>query len=226
MDVKWFFLALWRRWWLVLLPPLIVGGVVAYQWLTAPPATQTVYTTVVRFSASQAPDALPNREGDFQDVWLSSELAVKALTSWVQTGSFREQVAARVQARGLDTDLSGLSVAADHERSVGQLFLSWPDADELETIASAALAALQEDSQIYFPQFGREPAQVTILDDVTVTAAPPAIVDRAEPLVQVTLAVLVGLGLAILAEYTDPTLRTQDEVRRAGLEVLVSVPRE
>ena len=226
MGLEWFMKAVIRYWWLVLLPLLAVGALTAYQAMTATPTAPVQYTTVVRFSATQSQQALPTRDGDFQDVWLSSELAVKALTSWAQTSSFRQEIAERLSQQSFASDLNTLSIAVDQERSIGQLFLTWNEPEELEQIATAALDVLQEDSQIYFPQFGAEPAQVTVLDDIVVTPVPPPIVDSAEPLVRLFLAFLVGVGLAVLAQYTDPALRTKDEVRRVGLEVLVSVPRE
>lgn len=224
-ELRWFLAAMLRRWLLWLLPVVIVGGWVGYGLLTrTPPASG--FSTVVRFSAAQSIEAIPNRDGDFQDVWLSSELTVKALTSWAQTTSFKREVARRVADAGIVFEPAALPVAADHERSVGQLFLSWNNAAELEVIAQAALDVLREDSASYFPQFGDEPAQVTILDDIQINAAPPPIVDRFEPIVRLMLAVLAGVGLVVLVEYFDPTLRTQEELQRQGIAVLVSIPRE
>jgi capsular polysaccharide biosynthesis protein len=225
-EIRWFFRTLLRRWYLVLIPVVVVGGYVFYTLLTTPPAQSSGFTTVIRFSAAQSIDALPDREGDFQDVWLSSELTVKALTSWAQTTSFKSEVAARAAESGVTFEPNALATAADHERSVGQLFISWNNASELEIIAAAALDVLREDSQTYFPQFGDQPAQVTVLDDIRVNPNPPPIVDRFEPLVQVALAVLVGVGLAFLAEYMDPTVRYRDELERSGFEVIASIPRE
>ncbi len=224
-EVRWFFRTLLRRWYLVLVPTVIAAAYVGYSVVSAPPVA-TSFQTVIRFSAAQSIDALPDREGDFQDVWLSSELTVKALTSWAQTTSFKREVAARAATAGVAFEPTALSTAADHERSVGQLFISWGDAAELEVIAAAALDVLREDSQRYFPQFGDEPAQVTVLDDVRVVSTAPPIVDQFEPLVQVVLAVLAGLALAFAAEYFDPTLRDPDALERTGFQVIVSIPRE
>ncbi len=215
-----------RRWYLILIPVVIVGAYVGYQVATTPPTVGAGYTTVVRFSAAQNFDAIPNRDGDFQDIWLSSELTVNTLTEWILTSSFKREVAARSAGYGITIDAAALQTASDQERSVGQMFLSWPDAAELEIIAQAALDVLREDSQRYFSQLGDEPAQVTVLDDIVVVPAPPPIVDRFEPLVQLGLAVIVGLGLATLAEYADPTLRNLDDIEQTGLQVLVSVPRD
>ncbi|MEL7234955.1 MAG: hypothetical protein AAGK74_10685, partial [Chloroflexota bacterium] len=161
-----------------------------------------------------------------QHLSLTSEQTVRALTEWILTTSFKREVSIRASEQGVEFAPEALPTAADHVRSVGQMFISWPDADELEIIAQAALDVLREDSQTYFPQFGDEPAQVTVLDDIRITPAPPPIVDRFEAVVRVGLGMLVGLALAVLAEWFDPTLRTRDEIEQTGIVVLASVPRE
>lgn len=225
-EVKFIINILLRRWYWLLTPIGIVGLWVGYSLLTAPPAVSGGYTTVVRFSAAQSIDAIPNRDGDYQDVWLSSELTVKALTSWAMTTSFKREVAARVAAEGVTFAPEALPVAVDQQRSIGQLFISWPDADELTLIAEAALVVLREDSATYFPQFGDAPAQVTVLDDIRVQPAPPPIVDRFEPLVQMVLAAVLGLFFVTAVSFLDPALYERYELEQLGLDVIVSVPRE
>jgi hypothetical protein len=225
-ELRWFIRAMLRQWVLLLTPIVIVGGVVGYGLVTSPPAMSSGFTTVIRYSAAQSPDAIPNRDGDYQDVWLSSELTVRALSEWILTTSFKREVAIRTAEQGVEFAPETLPTAADHVRSVGQMFISWNDAAELEIIAQAALDVLREDSQRYFPQFGDQPAQVTVLDDIQITPAPPPIVDRFDSIVRVGLGVIAGLGLAVLAEWFDPTLHTRDEIEQTGLVVLASVPRE
>jgi capsular polysaccharide biosynthesis protein len=108
---------------------------------------------------------------------------------------------------------------------VGQLFVSWHDADELAVIVDAAIEVLTTRSQDYFPQLNGLPAQVRILDDPRITPVPPPLVDRFAPYIRLGLALLVGIGLAFLADYLDPTLRNREEVEALGLLVIASIPR-
>ena len=85
---------------------------------------------------AQQPNAQPPRDGDYQDIWLASELTVNALTAWVQTASFRQEVAAQLPP---EVNITALGIAADNERSVGQLELRHPDSDHLAVIAAVAL---------------------------------------------------------------------------------------
>ncbi|GAB4525368.1 MAG: hypothetical protein OHK0046_41140 [Anaerolineae bacterium] len=215
-----------RRWYLILIPAVIAAVFTVPDLLADSPATNGGFTTVVRYTAAQELDAIPNRDGDYQDVWLASELTVNAFTEWVRTTRFTQEVAAEAAALGLEMDANQLVTAADNERSIGQLYLSWPGTEEeLRTITEAALVVLRERNQAYFPQLGDVPADVVVLDEPRISAAPPSLPNRFRPLIQLALAVLGGVGLAFLVEYLDPTLRTSDELERAGLPIVARIPR-
>lgn len=216
-----------RRWWLALLPAIVAGVLTLPSLLSGGAAVSGGFTTAIRYSAAQELGVLPvERDGDYQDIWLASELTVNALTGWVTTSSFRGEVALRLAEDGLNIDPFALNIAADNERSIGVIYLSWMDAAQLEQIASAAIEVLQMRNQVYFRQLGDVPADVTILDAPQIAAAPPPIVDRLGPVIRISLGVLVGLGLAFLAEYFDTTLRRRDEIEALGYTVIISIPRE
>lgn len=221
MELMLIIQVLLRRWWLVVIPVVIVLAVVVPDLLRGGAAGG--YSVAIRYSAAQALEAIPGRDGDYQDVWLASELTVNALTDWVRSTSFIDEIVQRANA---SFDRAQLGVAADNRRSVGQLFLSYPDAAALETIAQTALTVLQTRAQAYFPQLGGQPAQVTVLDPVQVTPAPPPAADRLAPVIRLGLALLAGVGLAFLAEYLDPFVRRREQVEALDLPVIASIPRE
>jgi hypothetical protein len=214
-----------RWWWLALIPVVITGALALPALLNRAPAASGGFTTTFRYSAAQQLEAIPNRDGDYQDVWLASELTVNALTDWVRTSSFAASVADTAAGRGAEIDPALLGVAADNERSVGQLFLSYPDAAALETIAAAAIEVLQTRNSEVFPQLGGEPAAVTILDTPQVAPAPPSLANRFEPLIRVALGALAGVALAFLAHYLDPILRRREDVEALGLPIIASIPK-
>jgi hypothetical protein len=181
---------LFRYWWLILIPPLI-AAVITVPDLLNQTASGAGFAAVVHYSAAQQPAAQPPRDGDYQDIWLASELTVNALTAWVQTASFRQEVAAQLPP---DVNMAALSIAADNERSVGQLELRHPDADQLALIAAAALDVLQTRNQVYFPQVGSAPAAVTLLDEPVIVPMPPSLPNRFAPLIRISLGLFVGMG--------------------------------
>jgi capsular polysaccharide biosynthesis protein len=214
-----------RRWYLALIPVVIVAVVVMPDILDEDPAVSGGFTTTVRYTAAQELDAIPNRDGDYQDVWLASELTVNAFTEWVRTSRFAQEVTGIVRDSGLEIDPDALSIAADNERSIGQIFINWGDEAELLTIAEAVITVLQTRSQAYFPQLGDVPAQVTLLDEPHTSPAPVSLPNRFAPFIKLTLAILAGVGLAFLVEYLDPTLRTREELQALGLPVIAGIPK-
>lgn len=226
MELKLVFDVLRRRWWLVLIPVLVVAVFVVPDFLTNRSAVSGGFTTTVRYSASQVLEAIPGRDGDFQDVWLASELAVNALTDWVRTTSFVDEIVRGAAAEGVEVNPVALGIAADNRRSVGQLTISYPDSAVLETVINTAIDVLETRSQDYFPQLGGQPAQVTVLDIPTVVSAPPSLPNRFAPFIRLGLGLFVGLVLAFLSEYLDPTVRRRQQVEEIGLPVIATLPRD
>ncbi len=221
MELSTFIAALLRRWWLVLVPVVVAGVFVVPELLRGLDNQSGGFTVTIRYSAAQTASNLPQRDGDFQDVWLASELTVNALTDWVRSSSFRDEI----QKRLPDTNLAGLGIAADNRRSIGQLTLTHLQQADLEAITAAAIAVLQDNAQDYFPQLGGQPAAVTILDTPTIVAAPPPLTNRFAPLLRLGVALLGGIGLAFAVEIMDPMVRRREQVEEAGLYLIGSIPR-
>ncbi|MCY3781208.1 MAG: hypothetical protein OXG78_12925 [Chloroflexi bacterium] len=212
-----------RRWWLILLPVLIAALITIPDLADSMRSSVGGFTAQVRYSAAQKLN-LPERDGDYTDIWQASEHTVDALTDWVRSASFR----AEIQAQFADEDmaLDSLQISADNVRNIGVIYFSHNDREALRALVDAALIVLSSHSQTYFPQLGGESAHVTILDPATVVAAPPALPSRLAPVIRLGIALLIGLTLAFVAEYVDQTIRHSDDLRRMGLTLVGSIPRE
>ena len=207
-----------RRWWLILLP--FVASIV----ISLPALLDDAprgYTLQIRYSAAQPPD-LQFNEDSFMDTWLASELVVNAFTDWVRSSRFRDELAAQL-SEAADA-LAGLGIGADNSRSVGVIYLSHPDQAALATIAEAVQLVLAGRNADYFPQLRGEAAQISILDVPWISSVAPSMSERARPLLQMLLGLLLGLGLALLAEHLDQRVHHQDDLRRMGLALLGSIP--
>ena len=226
MELKIIIRVLLRRWYLVAIPVVIIAVIVAPEIIDEGPAVSGGYNTTVRYTAAQVLDAIPNRDGDYQDVWLASELTVNAFTEWVRTSKFAEEVALALREDGLEVNPAALSISADNERSIGQIFVHWGNEEELVTIADAVIVVLQTRNQDYFPQLGDAPAQVTLLDTPRIAPASVSLPNRFAPFIKLALGVLVGVGLAFLVEYLDPTLRSREDLEALGLPVIAGIPKE
>lgn len=213
------------RWWWLIAIPTAIAAVFALPALLGGQATSGGFNASFRYTAMQSMDAIERTQGDYQDIWLSSELAINAFTDWVQGNRFKADVVALAEAQGVTINPDLFAIGADNQRSLGQVFMSYPQAAELAILQQAAIEVLQTRPQEYYAQLGGEPAAVSILDQSPVAAAPPALTDRFAPFLRIGLGLLAGIGLAVLAHYLDPFIRRRDDVEAIGLRVIASIPR-
>jgi capsular polysaccharide biosynthesis protein len=216
-----------RRWWLILLPSLAALAYAALSYVRTPPSGG--FTTAIRFTAAEPADTdTQGYEDSSYYPWLASEYVVNALTDWSKTTSFAQEVSAVLAAQDVEIPASALQgrIAADNERSVMVLYLSWHDPEELAAIASAASQVLETRSGAYFPQVSAGGLRVVPLDEPAIAPVPPPLSSRFDPIIRFGLGLAAGIALAFLFEYLDPTLRDRREVEAIGLHVLVEVPRE
>jgi capsular polysaccharide biosynthesis protein len=211
-----------RRWWLLLLPVVIVTLLVIPDFLGQGSAVSGGFNTAIRYSAAQEFN-LPERDGDYQDVWLASELTVNAFTDWVRSNSFRDELENSLQND--DIAFNQLGIAADNARSVGVIYLSHPDQAALEAIANAVMSVLATQNQSYFPQLGGDPAQVTILDEPVILPAPPPLTNRFAPLIRIVIGLILGVVMMFVAEYLDQTIHHPDDLKKLGIQSLGQIPR-
>ncbi|MCY4018858.1 MAG: hypothetical protein OXG39_05580 [Chloroflexi bacterium] len=213
---------LFRRWWLIAAPVALSVAFVIAGLIGQPAASAAGFSAQIRYSAAQEL-ILPQRDGDYQDVWLASELTVNAFTDWVRSGSFRAEIVAALADPAID--MARLGIAADNARSIGVIYLGHSNAESLQKIAEAAMAVLGSRNQTYFPQLGGQPAQVTILDQPIITPAPPPLTNRVAPILRLAIGLFIGLVLAYLAEYLDLRIHHKDDLQKLGLRVLGAIPR-
>lgn len=214
-----------RRWVLVLLPVLVAGVVVAPE-LLARPAGTTGYNVSIRYTAAQVLDAIPARDGDYQDVWLASELTVDAFTEWVRNSRFIEAVRAQLVISGHSYSTDGLGFGADNDKAVGRIDIGWSDEDQLAHIAAATVEVLKTQNGAIFPQLGGVNAQVELLDEPRITSSPPPIASRLGPVIKLLIALAGGIALAVLFEASDPFIRRRAQIEEMALGVLATVPRD
>ena len=214
-----------RRWWLIALPALVALAYAVWSYTQTP--TATGYSTVIRFTAAVPPENPEGYEDGALAPWTSSEYVVNALADWVRTSSYADEVAVVVSAEGesIPADAIRASIAADNERSIMTLFLSWSDAAQLEVLSEAATQVLSERAGEYFPQFGGSDVAVIALDDPVVTPQPPPISTQFDPVIRFVLGIVFGILLAAVVEYLDPTIRERRDLERLDLPILAEIPR-
>ena len=221
--------ALWqivkRRWWLIALPGIVALLYAAYGYVTSP--TGVGYSTSIKLTAAAPPGAeASNYEDTEYYPWLASEYVVNALTDWVRSATFAQEVSALLAEQEIDVPPGVVqsSIAADNTRSIMTLYVSGGDPDVVLAIAQAAPDALNRFATEYWPQFGDDGVEVVALDTPVVGTVPPPLSARFDPLIRLGLGLAAGVALAFLAEYLDPSLHSRREVEDMGISVLAEIP--
>jgi len=224
MEIRQIVRILLRRWWLVVIPAIVLGAVAV---ITYQPAPQT-YAATLRFAVGYTPD--PNSQSlydRFYPAWLASEYIAGGLSDWAKTGNFANAVANDLTGRGLDVPAAMVagSIVSDHQRSIVVLYFSGSDPVTLQAIAEAAARVLQTRNAAIFPQNGPNGASVTALDNPTVVPTPPPLRARLDLPVRLALALAAGIVLAFVAHYFDPMIRERRDVETLGWPILGEIPR-
>ncbi|MCB8976668.1 MAG: hypothetical protein H6657_04510 [Ardenticatenaceae bacterium] len=223
MELRAFWSIFRRRWLLVLIPPLVVAlfSAVTYQ---APPTPG--FNVGVNFIVAQPPAPaaeLADQERYYN--WLGSEYIVNGLTDWAVSGRFKTAVSNQLAQEGLEVPPSSFGVAAENVRSRLLLSIQHGDAATLAQIMDAAITVLSEQNADALPQLGGETAVLVQLDDPIVTPLSRSLSSLLDIPLRLAIGLAAGLGLALLVEYLDPTIRNRKEAEEMGFAILGEIPK-
>ena len=224
MELRRYWKIIKRRWLIIVIP---VAVVLLFTIATYRPAGPAGYNVGVNFLVSQTPgEATTNEDENRYYNWLTSEYIVNGLTDWAISGDFKTAVSEQLAKDGIDVAPFAFGVVADNVRSKLALSISYGDADTLAQIMDAAILVLTEQNADALPQLGGETAVVIQLDEPVVTPIPQGIRAQLDAPLRLILALVAGVGLALLVEYLDPTLRDRSEAERLGLTIIGEIPKK
>jgi capsular polysaccharide biosynthesis protein len=224
MELRYFWKILKRRWWLIIIPPIVASiiSLVMYN----PPAPAG-FNVGVNFIVSQEPAELSaNPDENRYYNWLTSEYIVNGLTDWVVGNEFKTAVSKQLAAQNIDVAPNTFNVVADNVRSKLQFSIQHGDADTLDQIMDAAIVVLTEQNAAALPQLGGDTAVIVLVDQPFVTPIGQSIRNQLDIPLRIALALIAGIGLALLVEYLDTTIRDREEVENLGLELLGEIPKK
>ncbi len=215
-----------RRWWLALLPALVVVAYTARTWNQPP----TIYQAYMNFTAGLPPeDKAETFTYDGYYAWLTSEYVANGLADVARRGQFAQAVSARLAEGGLNIPPGAVqgAIAADNAQSLLVIYVTWGDPDTIPPIADAITRELAENAGAYFPQLdGLSVPPVRRMDAPAPAALAPSLRSQITgPAMRVAMALAAGLALVFLLHYLDPTVRDRAELRDLGIEVQGEIPR-
>jgi len=97
---------------------------------------------------------------------------------------------------------------------------------DLLAVARGVVAELEANGGAWFARLGDDEVVLTIVDTPKVAVEPPSLRDRLELPLRVALALVVALGLAVLVQAADRSIRTESQaVACAAAPVMGRIPR-
>jgi capsular polysaccharide biosynthesis protein len=224
MELRSLWKPLRRRWWLVALPVVVVAAYVLFTY--RPPAP--MYQVVTRYAAGTTP-AVSSEDYDRYYPWLTSEYIANGLADVALTGAFADAVVERVGDSGFQPAPAAVqqAIVSDNAQSILVVYLTWPDTRQAAVLADAISAELGSNSASYFPQLeGVEPAVRRLDSPFVVQITAGLRTQLTGPLVKIVVALVLGVGLALLWHYLDPTVHEASDVEALDLRVVGEIPRK
>ncbi len=226
MELRAYWAILRSRWAAPVLLPLLVAVFSAAQlrpWQEPAPS----YAVTMRLLVG----VLPIEGADGYDpryyAWMTSEYLVDDFSEVLATEMFARAINARLTEVGLSIPanlIRGHANTGEQHRIISLTF-TWHNADELQAIADATVAELEENAESYFTQLGTADAGVHVLDSPAVFRQGQSARQRVELPLRIILALIAGIGIAFLREYLDDTVRRREQLEGIGLIVLAAVPK-
>jgi capsular polysaccharide biosynthesis protein len=218
MELRHYWRIVWRRWWLVaaLVGIVLVVSLVMYQ------EPEPVYVATMRFAIGiegSEPVNAASGEGR-SDAWLASEYLADDLSEVLKGGDF----AARI-SEGVGFPVPAGTIFASREHRIMTVDVTWRDGDEVQAIAEAVGAAVQDGGAGYFPQLVGVEAQAVLIDGPGIGQVGRSLTDKLDLPIRLFVAFVVGVGLTFLWDYLDDTIRDRAEVEALDVPVLGEIPR-
>jgi capsular polysaccharide biosynthesis protein len=218
MELRHYWRIVWRRWWLVvaLVGVVLVVSLIMYQ------EPEPVYTATMRFAIGiegSEPVNAASGEGR-SDAWLASEYLADDLSEVLQGGEFASRVSEEV---GFAVPAG--TIFASREHRIMTVTVTWRDRDQVQAIAEAVGAAVQDGGASYFPQLVGVEAQAVLIDGPGIGQVGRSLTDKLDLPIRLFVAFVAGVALTFLWDYLDDTVRDRTEVEALGVSILGEIPR-
>ncbi|MFN2226896.1 MAG: hypothetical protein ACK2UY_11320 [Anaerolineae bacterium] len=218
MELRQYWRILTRRWWLIVVLPLVVllVSLVTYQ------APATTYQAGMRFAIGiegAEPVLAPSGEGR-SDAWLASEYLADDLSEVLKGGDFAAAISNRV---GFAVPAG--TIFATREHRIMTVTITWPDAAQVQAIAEAVAAEVEDGGTAYFPQLEGVQASAVLIDGPGIGAVGPSLKDRLDLPLRLLVALIAAVAIVFLWDYLDDTVRGRADAEALNVPVLGEIPR-
>jgi capsular polysaccharide biosynthesis protein len=225
MELRAYWRIIYRRWWIVVLLPLIV---VAASFLLRPQTTHGALANL-RLAVGIVPE---NSDGKFYTYdryysWLTAEYLADDLSEIVRSRVFADDVSKHLERLGARVSPGQIQGATNPQKQHRLLSISVSAATEMEAldIANAIVDTLRENGGTYMAQLSAQNAALSVIDPPALVPVGPSTREKLDLPLRGLLALAAALGLAFLLEYLDDSVRAATDVEGMGLAVLGEIPK-
>lgn len=229
MELREYWDILRRRWWLpvgVMLVALIASSIVGIRGATA-------YKSDMRIAVSTTPTVDPNAAMGFDPNYyatLSSEYVADDMTEFLMSRAFATEVQRELTNSGYKID-PGAVVNATRAKKTHRFIdvtVTTATLDEGEAIAGSISRIVEDRARIatYMKSLASQNTSLTLVTPPDTHRANTPLGLASEVALRTLIGLFVGLALAFLAHYLDPSLRTREQTEsELQLPVLGEIPR-
>jgi capsular polysaccharide biosynthesis protein len=182
-----------------------------------------VYVATMRFAIGiegSEPVNAASGEGR-SDAWLASEYLADDLSEVLKGGDFAARISEQV---GFDVPAG--TVFASREHRIMTVSITWRNPDQLQSIAEAVGAAVEDGGADYFPQLVGVEAQAVLIDGPGIGQVGRSLKDQLDLPIRLFVALVAGVALAFLWDYLDDTVRDRTDAEALGVHLLGEIPRQ
>jgi capsular polysaccharide biosynthesis protein len=219
MELRQYWRIVWRRWWLIaaLVAAVLIISLITY------PAPAPVYVATMRFAIGiEGEEPVSAASGDGRsDAWLASEYLADDLSQVLQGGDFASRISDKV-----GFDVAAGTIFATREHRVMTVNVTWSDQAQVQMIAEAVGAAVEDGGADYFPQLAGVEAKAVLIDGPGIGQTGRSLRQKLDLPIRLLLALVAGVALVFLWDYLDDTVRDRAEVESMGVPVLGEIPRK
>jgi capsular polysaccharide biosynthesis protein len=222
MEARRYWQILRRRGWVAVLLVLLVAVMEIAFHKPAP----TTYVATMRFSVGVVPEQGNGAYYTYDRyyTWLTAEYLVDDLAEIVRSSAFAQEVSKRLDGVNVPPGAIQASTQTGRLHRILTVQIRWGEKAQLQAIAEAAAATLQDENARFFASLGGTNARAILIDPPSIARQGPGMRQKLEFPLRLTLAALAGLALALLWEYLDDSARDARDLEEMGLPILGTIP--
>ena len=224
MELRLYWKIFTRRWWVA----VGLAALVMVISLAVGVRLHAAYTATTRVVVSVAPEPPKGAYFTYDKYYafLSTEYLVDDLSEFVKSRVFAEAIRDELGDPSLDVNAIQQSQRPKKTHRVLAVTVTTSDPRQTERIAAAAGRVLEKKAADYLIQLNAEEVSIKVIDPPSVEPSGGGWRSLLELGLRAALGFVAGLGLILLAEYLDTSVRDAEEAERLlGVPVLGEIPK-